>query len=131
MGDVREPAVRAVTAALVRAVNASDVDAVMAVWDDHGVLMPPGHQSVHGRAAISDYFHRLFAGRRFEFVFTSSHVAIEGNLAVERVDYDASAWTLEGDVALHDRGKGVHLYRQQPDGSWQLVMDIWNSDRSV
>jgi uncharacterized protein (TIGR02246 family) len=128
MGDQRETAVRAVTSALLRAVNASDLDAVMGVWNDQGVLMPPGHQSVHGRAAIRDYFHRLFAGGRFEFVFTSSQVTIEGTLAVERVDYEASAWTLQERVPQRDHGKGVHVYRQQRDGSWQLLMDIWNSD---
>jgi ketosteroid isomerase-like protein len=116
---------------LLRAVNASDLDAVMAVWDDQGVLMPPGRRSVHGRAAISAYFHRLFAGGRFEFVFTSSQVAIEGTLAVERVDYEASAWTRQEGVAQRDYGKGVHVYRQQRDGSWQLLMDIWNSDASA
>ena len=48
--------------------------------------------------ALSAYFHRLFAGSRFEFVFTSSQVAIEGTLAVERVDYEASAWTRQEGV---------------------------------
>ena len=122
MGDQREPAVRAVTSALLRAVNASDLDALMAIWDDRGVLMPPGHRSVHGRAAISDYFHRLFAGSRFEFVFTSSQVSVDGALAVERVVYSAAAWSLEGDSSHRDRGKGVHVYRQQEGGSWKLVM---------
>jgi ketosteroid isomerase-like protein len=33
-------------------------------------------------------------------------------------------WSDDGDA-----GKGLHVYRRQPNGSWKLALDIWNSDR--
>jgi ketosteroid isomerase-like protein len=128
MENTREQVIRQATSALLRAVNASDLEAVMAVWDDSGTLMPPGHASVQGHQAIKAYFEQLFNRNRFEFVFTSSQISVDGTLAVERVLYSAAAWSLEGDNSYRDSGKGVHVYRQHEGGSWKLVMDIWNSD---
>jgi ketosteroid isomerase-like protein len=123
-----EKAIHEATSALLRAVNTSDLEAVMAVWDDSGTLMPPGHASVQGHQAIRAYFAELFRHNRFEFVFTSSQVSVDGALAVERVVYSAAVWSLEGVSSQRDRGKGLHVYRQQEGGSWKLVMDCWNSD---
>ena len=80
----REQAIHEASSALLRAVNTSDLEAVMAIWDDSGILMPPGHSSVQGHQAIRAYFEQLFEGSRFQFVFTSSQVSVDGASAVER-----------------------------------------------
>ncbi len=123
-----EQAIHEATSALLRAVNTSDLEAVMAVWDESGTLMPPGHASVHGHQAMRAYFDDLFRHNRIEFRFTSSQVSVDGALAIERVVYSATVWFLGGGSSQRDQGNGVHVYRQQAGGSWKLVMDIWNSD---
>jgi ketosteroid isomerase-like protein len=123
-----EQAIHEATSELLRALNTSDLEAVMAVWDDRGTPMPSGHASVQGHQAIGAYFDELFRHHRFEFVFTSSQVSVEGALAVERVVYSATVWSLERGRSQRDRGKGVHVYRQREDGSWKLVIDVWNTD---
>jgi ketosteroid isomerase-like protein len=122
-----EQAIHEATSALLRAVNTSDLEAVMAVWDESGTLMPPGHASVQGHRAMRAYFDDLFRHNRFEFRFTSSQVIVAGALAIERVVYSATVWPRRGS-SQRDQGKGVHVYRQQAGGSWKLVMDTWNGD---
>jgi ketosteroid isomerase-like protein len=63
-------AIRMTTAALLSAVNRSDLDGVLAVWSDDGVMMPPHHPSVTGRRELERYFTGLFAEIRFSFRFT-------------------------------------------------------------
>ena len=123
-----EEAIRDATSALVRAVNTSDLEAVMGIWDDNGVLMPPGHVSVDGHQAIRAYFEQLFKHTRFEFAFKFSQISIDGTLAVERVMYSVAASSLDGSSTQRDCGKGVHVYRRDESGSWRLLMDVWNSD---
>jgi uncharacterized protein (TIGR02246 family) len=125
-GDRR--AISAATAALLRAVNASDVDGVLAVWTDDGVLMPPGHAAVRGKAALDEYFRNLFAKARFAFVFTASDVEIFGDVATERVSYRVSVQPAHG-APFQDAGKGLHVYRREKGGQWKMAVDIWNSDR--
>jgi uncharacterized protein (TIGR02246 family) len=129
--NAEQAAVARRTAALLTAVNASDVAGILAVWSADGVLMPPHHPSVHGRAEIKRYFNQLFQRRRFKFSFTSSLIEIFGETAFERVEYDASVWPTDGGPEVRDVGKGLHVYRRERRGSWKLVADIWNSDKPV
>jgi uncharacterized protein (TIGR02246 family) len=124
-------AVARATTALFNAVNVSDLTGVLAAWCDDGVMMPPHHPSVHGRAALEEYFRDLFSHSRFAFVFSSSRIELAGDVALERIEYAASAWPTEGGPLVKDVGKGVHVYRRQTDGSWKLAQDIWNSDNPL
>jgi uncharacterized protein (TIGR02246 family) len=123
-----ETAVARTTAALLDAVNASDLAGVLAVWSDDGVLMPPHHPSVRGRVEIERYFRQLFERTRLTFSFTASQIHVSENVAFERVEYAASARPVQGGAEIQDVGKGLHVYRRQSSGSWRLAMDIWNSD---
>jgi len=125
-GDVA--AVHAVTEALRRAVNCSDIDGIIACWAPDGIMLPPYHAAVHGRAAISAYFASVFATRRLTFAFTESTVEVFGNVAIERLHYTAVATTRAGET-IQDLGKGIHIYTRRSEGGWQLAHDIWNSDR--
>jgi len=122
-------AIRRTTAELLAAVNASDVTRVSAVWATNGILMPPHRPLVQGGAAIREYFRSLFLRGRFRFQFTSSNIEVAGDAAFERVSYTVTAWPANGLGPVEDAGKGLHVYRRQPDGAWNLYCDIWNSDR--
>ena len=126
--DAERAVIANTTANLLEAVNASDVDGVMSLWADDGVLMPPNHPSVHGREAIEMYFRNLFRRSTFRFRFTSSDIQIADAVAFERVTYTAEAWLAGSGSPLKDRGKGLHVYSRHPNSSWKLAMDIWNSD---
>jgi uncharacterized protein (TIGR02246 family) len=123
-------AIRRSTSDLLAAVNASDVDRVLGVWADDGVLMPPGHPSVHGGTALREYFSKLFLMTRFTFEFTSSEIDLIADVAIERLNYRVTISQSIGQEKIEDVGKGLHVYRRQLDGRWKLVLDIWNSDRT-
>jgi uncharacterized protein (TIGR02246 family) len=114
-------AIERTTAELLAAFNSADVDRVISVWAADGVLMPPNHPAVHGRAALEEYFRRVFERSKLEFTFTTSEIFVDGNTAIQRISY-----TVKGSVA--DRGKGVHVYRREALDRWRLALDIWNSD---
>jgi len=129
--DTDRAEVTRTTAELLAAVNTSDADRCAAVWAADGVLMPPHHPSVQGREAIAQYFRGLFSRSKFRFSFTSSDIHLAGNTALERVTYRATIWPGDDAASIEDAGKGLHVYRRQPDGSWRLTYDIWNSDRAM
>ena len=128
--EIDRAAIMRTTAELLAAVNGSSADRCLAVWAADGVLMPPHHPSVQGHGPIGDYFRSLFSQRRFRFTFTSSHIHLAGDTALERVTYTAIIWSGSGALPIEDVGKGLHVYRRQSNGSWKLTQDIWNSDTS-
>jgi uncharacterized protein (TIGR02246 family) len=128
MSDTDRSAIARASARLLNAVNSSDVDAVLAVWAEDGVMMPPDKLPVSGRGAIEVHFRRLFSNARFRFQFTASEIEVVGDVASERVTYAAEAWVDGASAPRQDRGKGIHVYRRLSSGSWVLAVDIWNSD---
>ena len=81
-----------------------------------------------GREAIAAYFRSLFARLEFHFTFTATELQVSGDMAVERVEYHAVVRSTDGGATTEDTSKGVHVYRRESDGSWELSDDIWNSD---
>jgi uncharacterized protein (TIGR02246 family) len=122
-------AVHAVAEALRTAVNAGDVGGVLECWAPDGVLMPPHHPTVHGHAAIAEYFRGVFATRRLAFTFTGWNVILLSDAALERLTYTVVATSVTAGRSADDVGKGLHVYTRQPGGRWRLTQDIWNSDR--
>ena len=129
--DSDHMAITRTTAELLAAVNASAADRCSAIWAADGMMMPPHHPSVQGRQAIGDYFRNLFLRSRFNFTFTSSHIDVAGDIALEHVTYTALIWRGDDARPIEDVGKGLHVYGRQPDGTWKLTHDIWNSDLPV
>ena len=129
--DLDRAEVARTTAELLAGVNASDADRCSAVWAADGVLMPPHRPSIQGQQAIVQYFRNLFSRSRFKFTFTSSQIHLAGDTALERVTYTATIWPGDDAPPIEDVGKGLHVYRRQPNGSWKLTYDIWNSDQAV
>jgi uncharacterized protein (TIGR02246 family) len=118
--------IRRITSEILAAVNTSDPGRLLAVWADDGVLMPPDRPAVQGRDALERHFREVFVERGFSF--SLGDVQLAGDVAFERLAYTASAWPAGGGQAMDDAGKGLHVYRRQPDGAWKLALDIWNSD---
>ena len=129
--DIDRTEVTRTTAELLAAVNASDADRCSAVWAADGVLMPPHHPAVQGQQAIVRYFRDLFSRGKFRFSFTSSLIDLAGDTALESLTYTATIWPGDDAPPIEDVGKGLHVYRRQPNGSWKLAYDIWNSDQPV
>jgi uncharacterized protein (TIGR02246 family) len=125
---VDREAIQDASARLVEAVNASDVDGVMTVWSDDGVIMPPHHPAVRGRRAIEHYFRELFQRARFRFVFTEAVITIGGDMATERIAYTAEMWPAGSNNSVTDLGKGLHVFVRDASGIWKLAADVWNSD---
>ncbi len=48
--------------------------------------------------------------------------------ASERFVGELSLTPKAGGAAITERIKGVHILRRQPDGSWKIAQDVWNTD---
>jgi uncharacterized protein (TIGR02246 family) len=103
------------------AANKKDVSAMTNLYDEKAVLMPKEEESVLGKAAIGEYYKKLFADPHFvPFTLTlnwnSFHVV--GDIAIATALF-------EGDVTrngkqIHFRGKNLLVWKKQADGSWKI-----------
>jgi len=103
------------------AANKKNAAAMIGLYDENAVLMPKSEEPVLGKAAIGEYYKKLFANPDFvPFTLNSNwnsfHVA--GDVAI-------ATSVFEGDVTrngkqIHFRGKNLLVWKKQGDGSWKV-----------
>ncbi len=128
LSEQDEAAIQAVSDAFVEAIVAGDVDSVAALYTEDAVFMPPGHPPVRGRAAIREFLAGFPPVESLEL----RNDEIEGrlDLAYVRGTLIMTLMPEGASEAMVDTGKYIEIRKRQPDGSWPLAVDIFNSSRS-
>ena len=113
---------RAIEAAVDRYVAASnrgDAEALMALYEDECLVLPPDHEPIQGRRAIRDV---LAPGDRRGTRGEHAASEVDG-----KIGYLVGRYHLPPtDEEPADSGKYVMCLKRQRDGSWKLAADIWN-----
>jgi uncharacterized protein (TIGR02246 family) len=108
---------------------AGDPDRWIALWAEDGVQLPPGNPPVVGKAAIYDRISADLAAFEYsEFVINNEDVEVNGDLAFARGNYVVTLAAKAGGDPISVDGKYMTIMRQQPDGSWKIYRDIFNSN---
>ena len=108
-------------------VNAGDVDGWIALWDDDGVQMPPNAPAVHGKPAIRETASGVFLSVDFEeFTINNEEVQVFGDIRFALGNYSFVTLKAEGDPVPYE-GKYMTIFKRQPDGSWKVYRDCFNS----
>lgn len=113
------------------ALERGDVEAMMTVYTDDPITLPPDGSIVRGRAALREFWTG--------YVARASKVEVERERVALEVT-DDSAWEVssyrqriewkDGSV-LEDSGKWLTVRKLQADGSWKTHMGAWTSDRGA
>ncbi len=122
---------RAIDSAMVRfatAMKNGDTAGMAMPYADDAVIMPANSKALRSRAELDKYN----AGMLGQFTvtsasFTSTDLIVTGDYAIES---GTNAMTLNPNTGKHnnDVGKYVSNLKKQPDGSWKMTRDIFNSD---
>ena len=105
---------------------AGDVDGWIALWDENGINMPPKTAALHGKPAIRGVFAETHLSVNFkEFTFDNEEVQAFGDFGFARGRYFVTVMA-EGKIVLGE-GKYLTIFRRQPDGSWKIYRDCFNS----
>ena len=120
-------AIRLASCEWLRCVHARDYDEVARWHTEDAVVMPPHHPAVRGRNAIKAWSEQFPRAMQFEFEIEQ----IEGrvDLAYVRGSYRMTYQPHGATEPLEEAGKYLEIRKRQPDGSWLLAVDIFNSDR--
>jgi uncharacterized protein (TIGR02246 family) len=114
------------TARFSEAFNRGDAAALAAMYDTGGVVLAPNAPPMRGRQNIEAFWlgARQQGFRTLNLAVSS--VELIGNHAI-----DIGTYTLvvqpPGQAEMTDRGKYMVLWKRQPDGSWKLYRDMFNT----
>jgi ketosteroid isomerase-like protein len=104
-----------------------DVDKIVSYWADDAVVIPQGQPVAEGKEAIRAFVtgSLRIPGFRIHWVSDKISFSPDGQLAYMR---GSNEITLAGPTGamLTLPGRGISIWRREPDGQWRCVVDIWN-----
>jgi len=104
-----------------------DVERIVSYWSDDAVVIPQGQPVVEGKAAIRAFVASSLQIPGFKIHWVSEKVTFspDGKLAYMR---GRNTMTVPGanGALVTLAGRGITIWRLEPDGQWRCVVDIWN-----
>ena len=108
--------------------EAGDLPAWLSLWTENGVQMPPNEPPIIGKDQIQKKNEVAFDQFTFEMEITNEEIRVAGDWAFSRGTYTATFSPKNGDQPVPVDGKFMTILERQPDGSWKIHRDIFNSN---
>jgi ketosteroid isomerase-like protein len=106
-----------------------DVQRILSFWTDDARVYPPGLPVQTGKTALRNYVEGALAIPGFHITWTSSDAILspDGQLGYL---LSANVVTMPGPDGrlVTTRGRGLTVWRREPDGEWRCAVDIWNDE---
>ena len=111
------------------AAEAKDVDKTVSYYAADAIVMPPNAPAATTKEAIRSAWKEMLtsSGAAISWKATKVEVAKAGDFAYVSGTYEETMTDVSG-KPVKDRGKYVEIFKKQADGTWKVVVDIWNSD---
>ena len=121
--------VRAADAAITKAVEAKDLDGILAHYADDAVMLPTAEPLISGRAAIREEWQHILAipGFSNQTTMRDAKVSRGGDLAYTYGTYRARMMGEDG-KPVEEPGKYVTIWNRGADGNWRIAVDTYNTD---
>ena len=124
--ELDEQAITAVANEWTAAYSDGDMDALLALYTEDAVDIPPGPISI-GKAAIRQRHERGLVGLTANSWVIFDEVVVTGDWAFARGVYQATYTTIADGTQTQARNDNLWLFHRESDGSWRIARMIYNS----
>jgi uncharacterized protein (TIGR02246 family) len=109
------------------AASGQDVEKIISYWTDDALVIPPGQPVVEGKAAIRTFVRECLKIPGFRIHWVSENVSFspDGLMAYMRATNETTIPGPDGKLMTLS-GRGITVWRRDPDGQWRCAVDIWN-----
>ena len=106
-----------------------DTSVIASTYAEDAVMMGANEKAVRGRTEIAKSFAGMHTQMKIPaFEIKAQDVIVSGDHAIETGTYSMTMQPKTG-KAIPDVGKYLVVWKHQPDGSWKIIRDIYNSDQ--
>jgi len=110
------------------AVRGEEVDAFMLDLADDAVIMAAGEPVHAGHDDIRSWVLGFADEYAIHGDYDEDERVISGDWAFVRFHGVTTTEPRDGSASSEEAGKGINVYRRQPDGGWKIAWVIWNDD---
>lgn len=104
-----------------------DVERIVSFWTDDAKVYPAGMPVVEGKQAIREFVTGSLSIPGFRIMWETDEVVVSpgGDMAYTTARNHITMPDASGNLRT-ETGRGVTVWRRDPDGEWRCVIDIWN-----
>jgi uncharacterized protein (TIGR02246 family) len=107
--------------------NRGDIENYGSFWTDDVVWLPPGSPTIYGKEGIVEFAKQGFANYSFKQEITVNEIKVCEDFGYIRGETAEELIPLTEEFKpMSIRGKGIFLFRRQPDGTWLSTHCAWN-----
>src|SRR2546421_11554577 len=104
------------------ALNASDAAAVMPLYAEDAVFMPPNNQSAVGAAAVRQAYDAVFKAIKLDLKFTVAEVVqVAPNWAFARTNSAGTVTVNAIGAKSAEANQELFIFRKGADGAWKIA----------
>ncbi len=122
-------AIKQLEADFTAAVGRGDTAAMAKMIIRDVVAMPPDRPPLVGTEATMAFWNDLFERYSFEASTSVEEVIASDKWAFVRARNQWTATPQPDGEPQQGEASYIHIFQKQPDGSWKIARDIWNSDQ--
>lgn len=112
----------------------NDLPALLSLWADDAVALPPSEDPIIGKDAIKAWLEsglnqeQNYEITKYEQNFEETQII--GEWVFEWGVYSCTAKPKSEGLPISTTGKLLRILKRQKDGSWKVSRSIWNNDPS-
>lgn len=126
-----EQAIKSLLQDYAAAYNSGDVNRVMPLWAENGIVLAANRAPVVGKKAIKAWKQREhFAKFSYQMKLYSEEIGVGEDWAFQRGRYRVTVTPKSGATPVKDEGKFLQIWQRQSDGSWKVARDMANSNKA-
>jgi uncharacterized protein (TIGR02246 family) len=115
--------------AFIAAMNAEDVEKLVALYTDDGIRMEDNMPAISGRDAIRASYKELTSAYDCDISLTPEETKVAGDWAFDRGQFMMHMMPRDPKgTMIMDQGKYLVILQKQTDGSWKVAREIGNSN---
>ena len=105
-----------------------DVDTIASLYASDALVLPPNSEAKKGTAGVREFLTAFTSTPGFQVRFEEPIVVVSkgGDLGYTLADIEFTVDGPDGQPVT-SRERDFHLWKKQADGSWKVILDIWNS----
>ncbi len=108
-----------------KALNASDVDAVIELYAADGVFMPASAPTAVGAESVRAAYQHVFTMIKLNIAFTVDEIVADGSIAFARTGSKGSVTILAEDMTVPEENRELFVFQKQ-DGVWKIARYMFN-----
>jgi uncharacterized protein (TIGR02246 family) len=115
-------AIRSLLSSYEAALNASNTAAVMPLYADDAVFMPPNNQPAVGAAAVRQAYDAVFKAIKLNLKFTVAEVVqVAPNWAFARTNSAGTLTVNANGAKIAEANQELFIFKKGADGAWKIA----------